>query len=179
MVDWPQLHSAPPTREVGPTTRSTEPQNEGDLGFARQVEQLQQQSEKSTLPAGPIIADREIKKLQSQVRNLEQSFWHKDQQLRALDRKRMTLIRRIGRLRGFVDKSRCASSSGSDEPCPQRLRGGTADFPRCLAVCGMWTINVHSSQGALYWSGTLVKPAPHTTSLPTATMTTTQRCIRI
>ena len=74
LVDWPQLHSAPPTREVGPTTRSTELQNEGDLGFARQVEQLQQQIEKSTLPAGPIIADREIKKLQSQVRNLEQSF---------------------------------------------------------------------------------------------------------
>ena len=27
------------------------------------------------LPAGPITADREIKQLQAQVRNLEQSFW--------------------------------------------------------------------------------------------------------
>jgi hypothetical protein len=41
------------------------------------------------------------------VRNLEQSFWYKDQQLCALDRKLMTLIRRIGQLRrGLVDASR-------------------------------------------------------------------------
>ena len=57
-------------------------------------------------PLGPITANREIKKLQNQLRSLEQNFWYKDQQLRAVDRKRMSLIRHIGRLRGLVDESR-------------------------------------------------------------------------
>ena len=44
------------------------------LDLQGQVVELEQQLRRQTLPAGPITADREIKKLQSQARNLEQSF---------------------------------------------------------------------------------------------------------
>ena len=69
-----------------------------NLDLQDQVERLVAQIPRSTLPAGPITADRDIQRLQAQLRNMEASFWQKDQQVRELDRRRMGLIRQIGRL---------------------------------------------------------------------------------
>ena len=71
-----------------------------------QIEHLERLLRKATPPGGPIASDREVKRLQQKLTALEHSFWYKDQQLRALDRKRMSLISRIGRLRGLVEDAR-------------------------------------------------------------------------
>ena len=61
-------------------------------------EELFGQIRLSTDPIRPVTLDREVKRLGRQLRTLEERFWYKDQQLRDLDRKRMGLIRQIGRL---------------------------------------------------------------------------------
>ena len=75
---------------------------------------------RNSLPSGPTTADRDIKKLQMQLRNLEHSFWYKDQQLRALDRKtyvlaapHWTITWSGGRVPGFGSPS----SNGIRKPC--------------------------------------------------------------
>ena len=69
-----------------------------------QAEELVRQIQLLSLPGGPIVADREVKRLQQQLRCLEDSFWQKDKQCAQMHRLKMGYIRQIGRLRAlFVE----------------------------------------------------------------------------
>jgi hypothetical protein len=71
-----------------------------------QVEQLTRQVQQLTVPGGPIIADREVRHLQQQLKSLEASFWQKDQQCRLMNRHKMGYIRQIGRLSAMFNEAK-------------------------------------------------------------------------
>ena len=72
-----------------------------NLALKGEVEELVKQVQQLSLPGGPILADREVKRLQQQLRCLEDSFWQKDQQCARMHRHKMGYIRQIGRLRAL------------------------------------------------------------------------------
>ena len=86
-----------------------------NIALQDQIEELTRQVQQLTVPGGPIIADREVRRLQQQLKSLEASFWQKDQQCRQMNRHKMGYVRQIGRLRAIFQRSeRCC------RPCPSR-----------------------------------------------------------
>ena len=71
-----------------------------------QIEELTRQVQQLTVPGGPIIADREVRRLQQQLKSLEASFWQKDQQCRQMNRHKMGYVRQIGRLRAIFQEAK-------------------------------------------------------------------------
>ena len=71
-----------------------------------QIEELTRQVQQLTVPGGPIIADREVRRLQQQLKSLEASFWQKDQQCRLMSRHKMGYIRQIGRLSAMFHEAK-------------------------------------------------------------------------
>lgn len=114
-----------------------------------QLNDIQQQLRRE-LPTGPITADRDIKKLQMNLNALEHSFWYKSQQLRALDRKRMELIRRLGRLRGLVDESRDLAARARLEAANHAHWGEPFSWLP-VATCGTLTTSAPSFREAKFW----------------------------
>ena len=75
-----------------------------NIALQDEVEQLVRQVQQLSVPGGPILADREVKRLQQQLRCLEDSFWQRDQPCALMHRHKMGYIRQIGRLRAlFVE----------------------------------------------------------------------------
>ena len=77
-----------------------------NIALQDQIEELTRQVQQLTVPGGPIIADREIRHLQQQLKSLEASFWQKDQQCRQMNRHKMGYVRQIGRLRAIFQEAK-------------------------------------------------------------------------
>ena len=95
-----------------------------NLALKGEVEELVRQVQQLSLPGGPILADREVKRLQQQLRCLEDSFWQKDQQCARMQRHKMGYIRQIGRLRalfieakGVIGRARSEAHNHAHNRC--------------------------------------------------------------
>jgi hypothetical protein len=115
-----------------------------NLALKDEVEQLVRQVQ---LPGGPIVADREVKHLQQQLRCLEDSFWQKDQLCAYMHRTKMGYIRQIGRLSALFHEAKDVVGRARAEAHTHAHNRCTVGRPIYHAPRGrVWHLEVQSNQ---------------------------------